>query len=172
MPDFPRLRTDLAHTKINLRRARDLYEQTKAQREQAVIAGLNGTLGKNAEERERNLTIALSSDTDYQQALHTLRTAEADADLMAARVETAEDARREHEWKIRARLADALIGRVQTDRDDPSGDGAFDDAIDDQVDDESDHMSRGDIDSDYYANAPRPQPTFYNHVTGEEEIPF
>jgi hypothetical protein len=171
MPDLATIRHDLAHAKINLRRAKDQYEQTKAQREHLIIAGMNGTLGKNAEERERNLTIALSGDDEYQGALELLRRAEADIDLIEARLETACDERRGHEWRIRGRLADALLGRVQSDDTDPAGDGAFDDSADDAVMN-SDHMSHGDPDSVYYANEPRPQPAFHNYVTGEEEIPF
>jgi hypothetical protein len=128
--DFATIRRDLAHAKINLRHIKDDFEKTKAQREHLIIAGMNGTLGKNAEERERNLTIALSGDDEYQGALELLRRAEADIDLIEARLETACDERREHEWRIRGKLADALLGRVQSDDVDLAGDGAFDDSAD------------------------------------------
>lgn len=97
---------DLAIAKDNLRRAKD-YEQTV----KAITESVTPTSGKNAEDRKRELTIALSQDGIYTQALFQLREAEAAVDRAQADVEAAEAERRDREWQIRADLARALAGQ-------------------------------------------------------------
>ena len=97
---------NLAAAKNGLRASKDHYETTRAICEMRVQ-----TTGKNAEDRKRELTIALASDEDYIAALDDLRDAEAELDQAQAAIDAAEADRRDREWSIRARLAEAL-GRV------------------------------------------------------------
>lgn len=126
------LRLQLAQARANLRSAKDTHELAKAEAEQrAIDAGCNG---KNAEERARSLLLAISKDDAYLTTLAQLRHLEREVDRLDAQLEGARDARRYDEWTIRARLADALLrAGVQSDGDDPSGDGAFDDYADDRA---------------------------------------
>lgn len=121
----------LAGSRARLRDAKDEYERVRAFAEQRAIVGLNGTIGKNEEERKRNLTIALADDKEYQAALKTLREWETVVDRLEADLEDARDRRRDHEWKIRSKLADALWRcGIESNSDDPPGDVAFDDTMD------------------------------------------
>ena len=103
MTQLPDLRQQLADARDELRRAKDHYETIRAIVEMGVM-----TTGKNAEDRKRELTVALSRDATHEGALELLRTAERHVDRVQAAIDVAEDERREREWAIRARLADAL----------------------------------------------------------------
>ncbi len=119
----------LADARIHLRNAKDDHEKARAFAEHRAIE--RGVSGKNAEERERNLTIALAADEDYQRVLKSLRGAEAVLDKTESDLETERDQRRANEWQIRAKLADGLFrSGIQSDNDDPAGDSAFDDSLD------------------------------------------
>lgn len=97
------LRADLANARIALREAKDHYETTRAICELAVQ-----TTGKNAEDRKRELTVALADDPRHTRALSRLRACETQLDRIQAEIDAAEDARREREWAIRERLANSL----------------------------------------------------------------
>lgn len=103
---------ELAQAKIELRQAKDHFETVKAIVEMGVV-----TTGKNAEDRKRELTVALAQDEAYQAALGNLRGCEGDLDRVQAIIEQDEAERRDHEWSIRARLAEAL-GRLGLDTED------------------------------------------------------
>lgn len=126
---FTTLRQRLADCHISLRAAKDAYELAKAEAEQRAVR--NGKVtGKNKEEREVEMLIALANDRQHLDARASLRAAEAEKDRVEALVEAARDERRAAEWQIRARLADALLGTtIQSDADDPIGDSAFDDVL-------------------------------------------
>lgn len=111
MNDFATLRQQLVEAKFNLRNAKDNYETTRAVCELAVT-----TTGKNAEDRKRELTVAVANDETYKSALDWLREWELKVDRIQAQLDTAEDERREREWAIRARLADALGGSGHEDQ--------------------------------------------------------
>jgi hypothetical protein len=123
------LRLQLANARTDLRSAKDDHELAKAQAEQhAIDSGVNG---KNADERARNLTLALAMDQAYQAALRALRAAEAEVERLDALLEGARDARRADEWAIRAKLADGLFrAGVQSDDRDVVGDGVWSDTTD------------------------------------------
>jgi len=92
--------------------AKDDLKIAKARAEADIISQLNGTYGKNAEERERQLLIGLSDHKAYQFALNTARAMEgqllqAEADLAAQL-----DIRRQDEWAVRAALVNALEKRA------------------------------------------------------------
>lgn len=55
-------RRHLVAMEIALKQAKDEYDQVRAYRERKVIAELNGSAGKNEEERRRNLAVALAED--------------------------------------------------------------------------------------------------------------
>lgn len=93
----------LAHTKADLREAKD-HEQTV----RAICESVATLTGKNETDRRRELTLALSQDGAYRSALAQLREAEYAVDRAQADVEAAESERRDREWGIRARLAEAL----------------------------------------------------------------
>lgn len=124
------IREKLAKARINLRSAKDAYELARAKAEQQAVSTGKAD-GKNAEERARALTVALSEDTGYITARTALRTCEAEVDRQEAALEGARDARRYDEWTIRAQLVDALNRmHVPSGHDDRAGEGAFDDVAD------------------------------------------
>lgn len=96
------LYTDLAHAKDELRRAKD-HENTMR-----AIAEYIELSGKNPDDRKRELAFTLCQDKGYRKAQEQLRDAEEAVDQAQATIDTAESERREHEWQVRARLADAL----------------------------------------------------------------
>lgn len=131
---FTELRLSLAEARARLRSAKDAHELAKAEAEQrAISAGLAN--GKNAEERARALTLVLAHDDNYTPALANLRRCEHEVDRLEALLESARDARRVDEWRIRAQLVDALDrAGVASDHADRAGDGAFDDGLGQRVD--------------------------------------
>jgi hypothetical protein len=122
MNPLTKLRLLLAQEKVALRDATDDYKVIKARAEQRAIEG--GVNGKNADERERNLLVALQDNENYQEALITLRQCEADIDRTEAQIESLLDDRRSYEWAIRSALVDALGGAGKDDG------AAFDGALD------------------------------------------
>lgn len=128
------LRLRLVDAQARLRSAKDDHGRIKAEREQAAIRAANGSLGKNQDERDRALTVALASDPEYTRARAFLRDAESTVDLITTQIENALDLRRGKEWQIRAHLADVLaeLG-VPSDSTEPAGDSCFDDATLDQL---------------------------------------
>lgn len=128
--DMRRLRLQLVDCERELRNRKDEYEAVKAEvSKEAFDAG--AIVGKNAEERDRNLTVYLESHADYKAARAMWRDAEWQRDRTTALLEAAKDERRAQEWQTRAKLADGLFRQqVQSDADDPTGDSAFDDVTD------------------------------------------
>lgn len=106
--DLMHFRMQLADAKAYLRTCKDQYETTRAICEMRVQ-----TTGKNEADRKRELTVALSQDTQHTIALTQLREAEARIENLQAAIEVEEDARREREWAIRERLAAALGGQTE-----------------------------------------------------------
>ena len=96
----------LAEAKDNARRAKDHYETIRAIVESQIV-----TNGKNAEDRKRDLIVGLSASDRHRDALDELRNAEYRVDQAQADIDQAEAERREHEWQIRQRLAEALGGQ-------------------------------------------------------------
>ena len=125
--DMRALRLQLVDCERTLRTDREYFEEIKATIvKRAIDAG--EITGKNAEERERNTIVYLSTDEQYRAKAAELRHAEWQRDRTAALLEAAKDERRAVEWQIRAKLADGLFRQgVQSDADDPNGDAAFDD---------------------------------------------
>jgi hypothetical protein len=115
------LRIALAEARISLKDAKDYEATARAVAETTAIEG--GTNGKNADERARNLTIALMDDNYYQNARISLRDAEAKVDHLQAEIANYEDTIRADEARIREKLADALMGKRV---DDLTADQAFD----------------------------------------------
>ena len=96
----------LAAAKDNARRAKDHYETIRAIVESQIV-----TNGKNAEDRKRDLIVGLSNSDIHRDALDELRNAEHAVDEAQATIDQAEADRRDHEWQIRQRLAEALGGQ-------------------------------------------------------------
>jgi len=99
------LYTDLAAAKDELRRAKD-HEQTMR-----AIAEAVELTGKNADDRKRELAFILSQHAGWRTALADLRDCELAVDRCQAAIDQLEAEQRDREWKIRARLADALHGQ-------------------------------------------------------------
>jgi hypothetical protein len=114
MSNLAQLRTDLAAARITLRQAKDELETAKAIAEQNYIMTLGGNVGKNSEERERNLIIGLSGSSLYRDALSYLRESEASIDQLQAEIAIEEDRLRAEELRVREKLADALLGRRES----------------------------------------------------------
>jgi hypothetical protein len=96
------LYTNLAAVKDELRRAKD-HEQTIR-----AIAEYVELSGKNADDRKRELAYILSQHAGYRKAQDVLRDAEYAVDQAQAAIDAADAERRDREWSIRARLAEAL----------------------------------------------------------------
>ena len=127
------LRLQLVEADRLLRNRKDDLIATKAECEQCAIDSGKSS-GKNAEERERSMALALASDQEYQLAIELLRDAEWTRDRAEALLEAAKDERRAAEWQIRCKLADGLFGAgVQSDHEDYAGDSAFDDVADEHL---------------------------------------
>ena len=94
--------TDLVAAKDELRRAKD-HEQTMR-----AIAEYCDLSGKNADDRKRELAFTLSQDTGWRKAVSDMRDCELAVDRAQAAIDQADAERREREWKIRQRLAEAL----------------------------------------------------------------
>ena len=176
------VRRDLVAARIALRNASDELASARAAAEQRAIdaavatarAGANGkkevdpekALGANERARERALTLALADDRDYQAVRLRVRGLEEAVDLLEAELEDARDVRREREWEIRARLAEALDGRgVQSDHAEasPEDDVAFDDAAEEAVVEEAGELVRAILQSE--------EPDYWPG-DDESEIPF
>jgi hypothetical protein len=102
------LHQQLAEAQAALRDAEDTYKLIKVITEQRAIDAVSGSYGKNADERERFLILALAGDTNYARALVRLRRAEQAVDQLKAALATQEDDRRAYEWSVRAALVEAL----------------------------------------------------------------
>ena len=104
------LRSELADARIALREAQDGYDDAKAQAEQRVIDAAGGakSLGANAEDRARAVTLALNSDEDYLHVLSRLREAQARVDQAQGLLEDAIDARRAEDRASRDRASAAI----------------------------------------------------------------
>ena len=137
------IRYELVEYRIALRNLDDTYILTRALAEQRIIdaAGGDKGLGANEGARARALVIGLASDGDYQASAGARRSLTDAIEHLEREVEDARDLRRDVEWAIRARLADALDRRGVT-SDDPQrhSDHEFTDAAIDarirQVDDD------------------------------------
>lgn len=159
---FHELRQNLANARHELRAAKDSHATALAEATQRAQV-----TGKNKEERDTALALALHADEAYRNALQYMRRLEYEVERIEALLESACDDRRASEWQIRARLADGLFrANVQTDHSD-AAESAFDDAVDAALDD---GYSHGDPNSRYYAQKPRPQPTY--SMLDDEECPF
>ena len=96
-----------------------------------ICARANGELGKNAEDRKRNLQVALGQGLDYLQALDTVRRWEQRTEHLQALIDAQTDIRRRDRWAIRARLVDALLALgASGEAPDPHTEAPFDDTLD------------------------------------------
>lgn len=123
-------RRRLSETRIRLGEQTAYLAIAKAQAEQAAIAaaGDEKALGSNEAARQRALTIALANDAEYQAVVKAVRDLETDADRQQCDLETYQDRRREWEWTIRLRLAEALDGRAISSDEPDRREHEFDDA--------------------------------------------
>lgn len=164
----------LAGARSALQAAKDSEKVQRAYAERRAAQSLNGTLGKNAEERERQLTVALAEDAEYQAALARLRQSELRVAECEADIEVYKDQRRESEWAVRAALVNALAQRqIFAEADDSAFDAAGDEEVyqeltEDEDDEDDGGMSHGDPNHVFYAQQRRPQPTYAN----DDECPF
>lgn len=122
-------RSRAAEAQIALVMAKDLEAQIRNEAELRAIRTLNGTAGKNEEERKRNLACALRQDSAYCEAHRQLRCAEIAVTYAETELEIAIDARRDTEWRIRLALAQAL-DRASIPVETPGEDGAFEHTLD------------------------------------------
>jgi hypothetical protein len=118
------LHEQLAEAQRAQRDAEDTHKLIKARAEQDAIDAVGGSYGKNADERERFLILALAADIDYARALLRLRRSELAVDQLKAALATQEDDRRAYEWSVRAALVEALGGQREP------FDAAMDEAVD------------------------------------------
>lgn len=125
----PSIHHEMARCRMRHQNAQADLKVAKARAEMDIIAQLNGSYGKNAEERERQLLLGLAEHRAYQSALVMARQLEAQYEMSVADYETYRDARRVEEWSIRAQLADAISQRTPS-ADQQSTDAGIDDVVD------------------------------------------
>jgi hypothetical protein len=121
----------IATARMRSQVAKEDLKVAKARAEMDIISRLNGTLGKNAEERERQLLIGLSEHSAYQYALSLARAYE--EQLLQAEADLALylDVRRQDEWAVRAKLVNALERRaIFAESDESSAEAVMDSASD------------------------------------------
>jgi hypothetical protein len=97
------LRTQLAEARNALRDDKAALETT-----QAVVEYGATILGKNADDRKREMAYALSQSNAYQTALRHMLDSQNDVELLAAQVAAAEDEQTAARIAAVNRLADAL----------------------------------------------------------------
>lgn len=157
------------------RNAREDLKTVKALAEQEIINAAGGSLGKNADDRERALTIALASHDGYQTAMRDLREISQRLAVVTADLASYQETRRKHEWSVRQQLTIALrrLAPAADDTDQGIDDGA--DALADGAADGlaeqfvGNGMSGGSLESAWYAGKPRPKPTY---SLLDEDMPF
>ena len=110
MTNLATFRMNLAEAKATLRTAKDTYEMMRAIAEIDAVEN-HGVNGKNAEERARNMTVALLNHEGYKGSLAHLRECERQVDELNAMIAVEEDAIRAAELAARERLAEALMGK-------------------------------------------------------------
>lgn len=125
-------RRALTGCRLALQEARDEYELERARAEQRALIKMNGSAGRNEEERRRNLTVALAEDEQFIKARRWLRQCEAQVAEAERDLEIALDQRRAEEWGIRLQLVVAL-DRAGVRSDAPGDDSSIDDAADEEV---------------------------------------
>lgn len=134
----------IASARLTHSDAQQALKLERARAEQQIIASRGGDYGKNAEERERTLTLALAAHGDYQRVVRAAREAEVALLMLEADLEVYKDARRQEEWSIRAELARAIASRAPAAADGDPG-----------VDDAADEEGVSDLVSDYRAERSR-----------------
>lgn len=108
MSDLERLanaRRALAELRAALRAAERALADEKLRAEQAAIDSANGPYGRNAEERERFLALALQRSEPYQRALRAAEQLRQRVELAQTELEILLDAERDR----RLRLAERMI---------------------------------------------------------------
>ena len=112
---------ELTARRMELLRAQAAWRQSnrdidvmRAVEEQSVIDELYGgdrkIMGANADDRERNMILALRADEVWRAAEESHEEAISAYDLAKVRLDEILDARRAYEWEIRDRLALGLMG--------------------------------------------------------------
>lgn len=124
-------RKQLTQARLTLSDAREHFDLIKAKAEQRAIHALNGSAGKNDEERKRNLTIALATDSEYLRARQWVRDCERQVAEAETDLEIFSDQRRAEEWNVRLQLIIAL-DRNQISSDTPGDDVSHDDVLDNE----------------------------------------
>jgi hypothetical protein len=100
---LPELRTQLAEARNALRDDKAALETT-----QAVVEYGASIVGKNAEDRKREMAYVLSQSDAYQTALRHMLDSQADVEMLAAQVAGAEDEQTAARIAAVNHLADAL----------------------------------------------------------------
>lgn len=130
MTNWQELRAAQSAAQMALRITREYLIEARAEAEVRAIEGAGEKgYGKNDAERNRYLILALKADEHYQDEIDALSVCETEANAASVALESACDERREREWAIRARLADALLGASQ-DEQAEAADTALDDIAD------------------------------------------
>ena len=111
----PQLLRQMVNGKIRLGAATYYHDAVKAQAEQRAYDNLlaGGQLGKNVEERGRQLVIAIDRDPDYKSALKSLQDARGDLWRLETELDILQHLRKDRELAARERMIDlAEQGRL------------------------------------------------------------
>lgn len=125
----------IAEVTIDLRSARDVLATSRIRIEQEALdqAGGPKSFGANEDDRQRRLALVLANDETYRDHLRRVRFLEAKLDALQADLADYNDERRADEWRIRARLAEALSHTAHT-VDEPATDSVMDLVTDRELD--------------------------------------
>lgn len=131
MSEMQEAKRRLCESRIAQRDHLEKLPSIKAQAEARAIAaaGDEKALGSNEAARQRALALALAQDEEYQKALEEARKLANAVSRQETDLERYTDERRDREWAIRNRLADALTARaIPTEATgiDPEFDGGMD----------------------------------------------
>jgi hypothetical protein len=120
---------EITQTRLTLAELRQRQRDCKRELDEAEARLALQVEGRNAEERKARLVLALAADAGYQAALRHHERTTLLIEHNEAALDEYRDARREWEWAVRLRLAEALERQaVPSDR--PGDDESIDDAAD------------------------------------------
>lgn len=102
-------RIKTAELRNSIRLLRNTLDRTRFKIEIDAIKGVDGNYGKNAEERERFLKLAINESSQFLQLEDELISLQNSLELEEAKIESLRDLRREHETIIKEKLIDANI---------------------------------------------------------------
>jgi hypothetical protein len=102
-------RMKLAELRNALRILKHTVEKTRLKVEAEAITKADGNYGKNAEERERYLKLAINESIEYVNMEDEILSLQIALELEEAKIESLRDLRREAEMNLKERMIDSNV---------------------------------------------------------------